>query len=73
VDVVEWWWNGSWGRLVRRDVWLLRGDVGWHVRVRAGGAEGRELTMDYDDETRARAQLRRLLSEQPEHWRRLDV
>jgi len=31
MDVVERWWNGGWGRLVRRDIELARDGDRWQV------------------------------------------
>jgi hypothetical protein len=37
--LVEHWWNGVWGRMARRDVWL-RSDVnGWTVEICMGGLD----------------------------------
>jgi hypothetical protein len=35
MDLVGRWWNGRWGRLARRDVWLRRRTV-WEVEARQG-------------------------------------
>src|SRR5438105_9550728 len=29
--LVERWWNGTYGRLARRDLWLWQGDTSWTV------------------------------------------
>ena len=65
------WWNGSWGRLARRDV-LLYEDAGhWTVEAREGGAEGRTVWREYDDEQSARDRVAALVSV-GEGWRELD-
>jgi hypothetical protein len=40
-QVVRQWWNGSWGRLVRRDVCVWVDGRRWTVEARSGVAEGR--------------------------------
>jgi hypothetical protein len=72
VTLVGRWWNGKWGRLVRRDIWLTRQTV-WHVRARQGDGEtGRELHWSYTSEAEARAMVERLMcAEHPEDWRDL--
>jgi hypothetical protein len=66
------WWNGKWGRLVRRDIWLTSESV-WHVRARQGDAEtGRELQWRCSTEEEARAMVERLMrADQPADWRDL--
>jgi hypothetical protein len=60
-ELVERWWNGRFGRLARRDVWLYRSTT-WRVESREGDADsGRGNTWTYDDEDQARAMVRRLL------------
>jgi hypothetical protein len=41
--LVKRWWNGRYGRLVRRDVmvWTTEDRTRWMVEARRGGAEGR--------------------------------
>ncbi|MFF0172929.1 hypothetical protein [Micromonospora profundi] len=61
-DVVARWWNGIWGRLGRRDVWLVR-EVRWKVTARAGDSEsGRVLRWEFDTEDEALAMVKRLLA-----------
>ncbi|MGW3807916.1 hypothetical protein [Micromonospora sp. NPDC005113] len=61
-DVAGRWWNGIWGRLGRRDVWLAR-EVRWKVVARAGDSEnGRVLRWEFDTEADALAMVKRLLA-----------
>ncbi|MEV1320036.1 hypothetical protein AB0J14_28615 [Micromonospora arborensis] len=61
-DVAGRWWNGIWGRLGRRDVWLTR-EVRWKVTARAGDSEtGRVLRWEFDTEDEAHAMVKRLLA-----------
>ena len=45
----------------RRDVFLLRTETAWQVLGRQGGADGQEVTHNFDQEDEARAMLRRML------------
>jgi hypothetical protein len=64
------WWNGTWGRLARRDVYLFEDGGKWLVEAREGGAEGRSRWYDFDDEDTALDCVRGLLV-QPGDWREL--
>lgn len=64
------WWNGIWGRLARRDVYLYTDGDRWLVEARDGGAEGRRRRSEYADETAALAAVRQCLVG-PGHWREL--
>ena len=66
---MERYWNGAWGRLARRDVWLWENDGRWIVEICAGGlAEGRCHEWEYDSEATARAQLIRCLATSDDRW-----
>ncbi|MEU1812354.1 hypothetical protein [Micromonospora aurantiaca (nom. illeg.)] len=68
-ELVTRWWNGVWGRLTRRDVWLAR-EVWWHVIARAGDSEtGRVLRWEFDTEDAARQMVRRLVQADGGRWR----
>ena len=64
------WWNGTWGRLVRRDLYLYEDGGRWIVEARLGGAEGRSRWFEYDDEDSALECVRGLLTESNE-WREI--
>lgn len=65
------WWNGKWGRLARRDVYLRADADQWFVEQRAGGAEGVSPFYEFDSEDEAYEAIRALLAG-PDEWRRLD-
>lgn len=70
-ELVERWWNGRFGRLNRRDVWLYRSTM-WRVESREGDADsGRGNTWTFDDEAQARTMVRRLLETGGDGWRDL--
>jgi hypothetical protein len=66
------WWNGKWGRLARKDVFLRVGGGRWQVEQRAGGAEGVSSFYDFDSEEAAYEAARALLDED-DGWRELSV
>jgi hypothetical protein len=65
------WWNGKWGRLARKDVFLRNDADQWYVEQRAGGAEGISRFYEYDSEDEAYDAIRSLL-DGPDEWRPLD-
>jgi hypothetical protein len=62
------WWNGTWGRLARRDVYLYEDAGHWLVEAREGGAEGRSRWYEFADEDDALGCVNGLLA-QPGDWR----
>lgn len=64
------YWNGSWGRLARRDILVYENGGQWILEVRVGGADGRSRWFEYDGEEAAQHRLRALLAED-ESWREL--
>lgn len=62
------WWNGSWGRLARRDVFLRTDADRWFVEARSGGAEGASRFTEYATEETAYDAVRHLLAG-PGEWR----
>jgi hypothetical protein len=67
------WWNGKWGRLVRRDVYLRTDGDRWHVEQRAGGAEGVSQFYEYGSEDEAYDLVRALLAGPDDNWRELSA
>ncbi|MFC0030221.1 hypothetical protein ACFFMM_11895 [Micromonospora chaiyaphumensis] len=72
-EVVRRWWNGVWGRLTRRDVWLVR-ETRWTVMARAGDTEsGRVLRWEFASEPPALEMVDRLLrADTAGQWREQD-
>ncbi|WP_328533121.1 hypothetical protein OG836_24480 [Micromonospora zamorensis] len=65
------WWNGVWGRIGRRDIWLLSDGDRWVVRGRLGGDEGHEVTHHFDNEDRARDLIKHMMALSAGTWRSL--
>ena len=66
------WWNGKWGRIARRDVFLRVSGDQWYVESRNGGADGVSHFFEYGSEDAALEEVRVLLSG-PDDWRELSV
>lgn len=64
------WWNGKWGRLARRDIYLRTDADQWYVEQRAGGAEGVSRFYEFDREDEAYDLVQGLLTG-PGTWREL--
>jgi hypothetical protein len=47
--VVRHWWNGNYGRLSRRDVYVRTDGSGFELELREGGSEGRTWKRVYDE------------------------
>ncbi|WP_262286408.1 hypothetical protein [Micromonospora sp. MA102] len=71
--MVRRYWNGVWGRLARRDVWLVR-QTRWTVVARAGDTDtGKVLRWEFETEPEARAMVERLLrADAAGQWREQD-
>lgn len=75
--VVERWWNGSWGRLSRYDLSLVRTDAdestAWYVRAQHGGAESTRIwwSPPHETETAARAHLVAIRDKRAGRWTQL--
>jgi hypothetical protein len=71
VEVRGRWWNGMWGRMARRDIWLMSDGQRWTVRGRVGGDEGSEVTYQFDEEEAARTMVDRMMKTSSGNWRDL--
>jgi len=61
MRVVGRWWNGRFGRLSRRDIWLRTDGTLWRVEARRGDGDSPTWRHDYPQETQARAQVRAMI------------
>jgi hypothetical protein len=64
VELVQRWWNGRFGRLARRDVWLER-DTTWRVRARDGDGDSPTKTWTFNNRAEADALVHRLITAEP--------
>ena len=73
--LVERYWNGSWGRLARRDIWLWNlPDDRWRVEIGIGSLDtGDRQHWDIADDSDARALLARCLDTGGDGWRELSA
>jgi hypothetical protein len=70
VEQRKHWWNGRWGRLARRDLFLREDGGTWHVEDRVGGADGHSRWYRYGDEDSALDRVRALMAT-ADGWREL--
>ena len=73
MGIVGRWWNGSFGRLTRRDIWLRTDGRTWRVEARGGDGDSPVWRRDHPDEASARAEIAAMMSRTggPEAWRDL--
>ncbi|WP_432831976.1 hypothetical protein [Dactylosporangium sp. CA-092794] len=66
------WWNGSWSRLTRRDVFVRNAADGrWQVELRRGGPEGRVRTRSFGSEREAVGWVQSAIVDPDTGWREL--
>lgn len=71
MKTVRHWWNGSWGRLFRRDVWIKTDGTSWRVEVRQGDGDGRLWGTAAADEKDAYRRAAPFLVRGADEWRDL--
>src|SRR5262245_58684982 len=67
------WWNGRWGRLARRDVFVRPADEGGQVELRRGGEGGRSRSRTFASKTEAAGWVLTVLLETDGGWREVDA
>ena len=60
-DLVGRWWNGRYGRIARRDIWLYTDDDRWLVEAREGDSDSPVQTWPFACEPDARALVTKLI------------
>jgi hypothetical protein len=65
------WWNGTWGRLARLDIYLRVQNPQWEVELREGGAEGHSRQWSFDSEAEATAFVERALAAKQADWKQM--
>lgn len=69
---MESWWNGSFGRLNQRRIWLHTDGETWRVEAREGDADAREWRRDFVSELDARLLVRQMRERNPQDgWKQL--
>ncbi|MEU5788958.1 hypothetical protein ABZ754_14655 [Micromonospora purpureochromogenes] len=58
-----------WGRMARRDIWLIFDGRLWRIRGRDGGDEGQVVSYDFPDEAAARSMADRMMTTSAGAWR----
>lgn len=53
MERVNWWWNGRWGRIARRDIKIYTDGGRWWLDDVRGGVDGTVRTVRNLDETTA--------------------
>jgi len=71
MKIVGRWWNGHYGRMVRRDIWLYTDGRTWRVEARQGDADSKVWRRDYSDERSARELIEATLLRTGHRWRDL--
>jgi hypothetical protein len=67
MRLVQRWWNGRFGRLARRDIWLEHDEV-WQVRARHGDGDSKVKTWTFPSRDQAEAMLHRLKDTGGDGW-----
>jgi len=70
MELVGKWWNGRWGKLARRDIWLYA-HKGWLVQARNGDSNTpkKEWHFPAAAEAEARAWVDRLIATGGDGWK----
>jgi hypothetical protein len=66
------WWNGRWGRLARREIFVGPADGQWVVELRRGGEGGRSRTRTFASEAEALDWVENAVLEADGGWRQVD-
>ncbi len=66
------WWNGRWGRLARREIFVKPVDGRWVVELRRGGEGGRSRARTFGSEAEALDWVENAVLEADGGWRQVD-
>ncbi len=69
--IVERWWNGNWGRLNQRRIWLSTDGETWRVEARQGDGDARVWSKDFVSELQARQLIREMKERAGGEWKQL--
>lgn len=71
MQFVQRLWNGRYGRMARRDLWLRTDGRTWRVQARQGDGDSKMWQRDYADEGEARAMFEAMRKRGAKAWRDL--
>lgn len=71
MELLGKWWNGRYGRIARRDLWLYADNGRFVVQARVGDGEARVQEWPFACEPDARAQVDELIRTGGDGWREL--
>ena len=70
--LVERWWNGVWGRLSQKRIWLWTNGEIWRVEARKGDGDADVWGKDFVSELEARLLVREMRERNPrDEWKEL--
>lgn len=70
------WWNGVWGRMAQRRIWLWTNGYIWRVEARQGDSDRRTYrSPDYLSEAEARQEIQEMIARSSDigTWRELPL
>lgn len=71
VELLGRWWNGRYGRIARRDLWLLADESRYMVQARIGDSDAPVEKWQFACEPDARAKVDELIRTGGDGWREL--
>lgn len=63
------WWNGIFGRLARRDMWLYTNGYVWRVDARQGDGDAKVWSKQLTSEQEARELAAAMMERSGDQWR----
>ncbi len=65
------WWNGKYGRIARRDLWLYTNGYVWRVDARQGDGDARVWSKQFTSEQEARQLTEDMMARADSQWKDL--
>ncbi|WP_203910955.1 hypothetical protein [Rhizocola hellebori] len=65
------WWNGAYGRIARRDMWLYTNGYVWRVEARQGDGDAAVWSKQFTSEQLARELAAQMMARSGDQWRDL--
>jgi hypothetical protein len=63
------WWNGTYGRIARRDIWLYTNGYVWRVDARQGDGDAKVWSKTFTGEKDARELVTQMMARSGNEWR----